>query len=296
MREAFVESHPCAKDAQGWGTRHRKKNKLTNPNQSGGRQQKHEGDVHIHGSIEVHPPDSLLRQHTTERQEDAAEHIAERGEERGRESQKARREWLMFGAIAVYAFLTAIQACLTRDLAKTAQQQLASSERPWLGPDEKAPVITGPITIDAQKNISTNYQMSAMSYGNNGANNLWFWAQLYIAQDITTIYDRERYACSQATPDRLGRVIFPQQERIMSVSRVALAMDVITNARADPPQTKFQAYLLACIGYRDHAGNPYHTGTIYRGVKPGTTDSLAFEIVPNSTIPVEWHDWYSFID
>jgi hypothetical protein len=243
------------------------------------------GSIRVSGQIEVHNPPDSAKEETPEQKKTRTYRFA-----------NFVVSTLTLLAVVIYAGLTAWQACLTRDISRTANAQLVSSNRPWIGPDEKLPVITGPIIIDAKKTILTNYQMSAMSYGNNGANNLWFWAQLYIAQDITTIYDREKYACSQATPDKLGRVIFPHQERIMSISRPAFAMDTIPNTHADPPQKDYEVYLLACIGYRDHAGNPYHTGTIYRGVKPGTVDNLTFEIVPNSSIPVEWHDWYSFID
>ncbi len=76
----------------------------------------------------------------------------------------------------------------------------------------------------------------------------------------------------------------------------APVMDVIQNKNANPPQKEFQAYLLTCIGYRDQFKSPHHTGTIFRGTQPGKSDALMFELTPNQTLPVEWREWYSFLD
>lgn len=179
-------------------------------------------------------------------------------------------------------------------LAITAMKQ---AQRPWIGPDIKAPVITGPITIDGRGFIRTDYQMTAINYGNFGANNINFWAQLYIAQNIATIWKREKYACSAASGDSgQGRVMFPGQERIMTNPWPAIAMDIIPNKNAVPPQKEYQVYLLTCIGYRDQFQTPHHTGTIFRSVRPDTGATLMFELTPNQSIPVEWREWHSFLD
>jgi hypothetical protein len=44
------------------------------------------------------------------------------------------------------------------------------------------------------------------------------------------------------------RIMFPGQERIITNPRPALAMDVIPNKKAVPPQKEYQACLLTCIG------------------------------------------------
>ena len=63
-----------------------------------------------------------------------------------------------------------------------------------------------------------------------------------------------------------------------------------------PPYEEYQAYLLTCIGYRDHFQNLHHTGTIFRAVKPGTIESSMFKLTPNQSVSVEWREWHSFLD
>jgi len=180
---------------------------------------------------------------------------------------------------------------------KIAVDAMRQSQRPWIGPDVKTPVVTGPLIVDQRGMISTNYQMTAINYGSFGANNINFWAQLYVAQDIATIWDRAKYACSVASQNStMGRIMFPGQETLMTNAWPALAMDVIRNAKATPPQKEFQVYLLTCIGYRDQFSIPHHTGTIFRSVRPDTGETIMFELVPNQTIPVQWREWHSFLD
>ena len=76
----------------------------------------------------------------------------------------------------------------------------------------------------------------------------------------------------------------------------AFAMDIIPNKNATPPQKEYEAYLLACIGYRDQFGIPHHTETIYRSVHPDNGEAILFELTPGQSIPVEWRDWYSDLD
>jgi hypothetical protein len=180
---------------------------------------------------------------------------------------------------------------------KIAVEAMRQSQRPWIGPDIKMPVATGPLTIDQRGMIMTNYQMTAINYGNYGANNINFWAQLYIAQDITTIWARAKYACDVSTQNpNLGRIMFPGQERIMSNAWPAMAMDVIRNNKANPPYNEFQAYLLTCIGYRDQFHLPHHTGTIFRYAQANGGESVMFALTPNSSISGQWIEWYSFLD
>jgi hypothetical protein len=173
---------------------------------------------------------------------------------------------------------------------------MKQSQRPWIGPYRQVPLITGPIIIDGM-GIRVDYRMSAVNYGSFGANNVNFWAQLYVAQDISTIQQRAKYACENSTsnPD-MGRVLFPGQDTAMLNAWPALAMDIIPNKNANPPQTQYRAYLLACIGYRDQFGIPHHTGTIYRSVHPANGETIMFELTKGQSIPVEWRDWHSFLD
>lgn len=242
----------------------------------------------VHGAIQVHPAPDLIERYETERKEDAAK-------QKGRDTIS---KWTL-GAVIVYSALTLALVILNAGNNIIARNAMRQSQRPWIGPYRQIPLITGPIIIDGKGKIRVDYRMSAVNYGSFGANNVNFWAQLYIAQDISTIQQRSRYACENSTsnPD-MGRVLFPGQDTAMVNAWPAFAMDIIPNKNANPPQTQYQAYLLACIGYRDQFGIPHHTGTIYRSTPSGGIggDSIIFTLTPNQTIPVEWHDWHSFLD
>ena len=252
-------------------------------NKTEGKNEEH--DVRVHGAVEIHTPLSVTEQHNTEREEDKTQ-----------QNRSYRISKYTLWAVILYSALTAgilIFSAINNGIARDAMRQ---SQRPWIGPYRQIPLITGPIIID-DKGIRTDYRMSAVNYGSYGANNVDFWAQLYVAQDIATIWKRSKYACdnSTANPD-LGRVLFPGQDTAMLNAWPAFAMDVIPNKNADPPQKEYQAYLLACIGYRDQFGIPHHTGTIYRSVNPSNGETIMFELTPNQSIPVEWRDWHSFLD
>jgi hypothetical protein len=245
----------------------------------------HDGDVRIHGAVEIHPSPGLTDQRKAEHAEDKTQ--------RDKDYRISRSTLI---AAIVYAGLTlglVLLSAMNNVIARNAMRQ---SQRPWIGPYKQAPLITGPIILD-DKGIRVEYRMSAVNFGSYGANNVDFWAQLYVAQDISSIWKRSKYACENATsnPD-MGRVLFPGQDTAMLNAWPALAMDVIPNKNADPPQKEYQKYLLACIGYRDQFGIPHHTGTIYRSVHPENGETILFQLSPNQRIPVEWRDWHSFLD
>jgi hypothetical protein len=245
-----------------------------------------ESDVRVHGDIQVHPAPSLIEQHKTDRNEDATQKTKE---------YKVSK-WTL-GAVIVYSALTASLVVLSAINNRISRDAMRQSQRPWIGPYKQIPLITGPIIIIDDKRIQTDYRMSAVNFGSYGANNVDFWAQLYVAQDISTIWKRSKYACESSTsnPD-MGRVLFPGQDTAMVDAWPAFALDIIPNKNANPPQKVYQAYLLACIGYRDQFGIPHHTGTIYRSVHPESGETILFELTPGQRIPVEWRDWHSFLD
>jgi hypothetical protein len=113
-------------------SKHRKKKKLPSEKQPDGKQQKHEGGVHISGTVEVRSLDSFIRQRTTERQEDSAEHATERKQDGGRESHKILREWLTFVAVAGYAFVAAWQGCLMKETVQTTRDNFVKEQRAWI--------------------------------------------------------------------------------------------------------------------------------------------------------------------
>ena len=241
--------------------------------------------MRVHGDIQVYPAPSLVEQHKADRNENATQKTKE----------YKISKWTLV-AVIIYSALTAALVILSAINNGISRDAMRQSQRPWIGPFKQVPLITGPIIID-DKWTHTDYRMSAVNFGSYGANNVNFWAQLYIAQDITTIYARSKYACEVSTqnPD-IGRVMFPGQDSEMLDAWPAVAMDIITNKKANPPQKTYQAYLLTCIGYRDQFGIPHHTGTIYRSVHPGNGETIIFELTPGQSIPVEWRDWHSFLD
>lgn len=263
------------------------KKKPGDANTQTGQHQSQETKTLVHGAIQVHAAPDLIEQHKAERGEDAAQ--------KKRETNISK--WTLY-AVVVYAGLTLILVILSASNNIIARNAMRQSQRPWIGPYKPLPLITGPIVID-NKGIHIDYRMSAVNYGSFGANNVMFWAQLYIAQDITTIWKRSQDACASSTANpQMGRILFPGQDTAMLNAWPAFAMDIIRNNKANPPYDTYQAYLLTCIGYRDQFGIPHHTGTIYRSTPPGGVggDSIMFTLTPNQTIPVEWHDWHSFLD
>jgi hypothetical protein len=262
-----------------------KKNKNGDTHAQAGQHQSSETKTLVHGAIQIHAAPDLIEKHEAERKEDAA----------NQKDEYRISKWTLW-AVVIYSALTLVLVILSACNNIIARNAMRQSQRPWIGPYRQTPLITGPIIVD-NKGIRVDYRMSAVNFGSYGANNVDFWAQLYIAQDITTIWKRSKSACESSTsnPD-IGRVLFPGQDTAMLNAWPAFAMDIIPNKNANPQQKVYQAYLLACIGYRDQFGIPHHTGTIYRSVHPENGETIVFELTPTQSIPVEWRDWHSFLD
>jgi len=105
---------------------------LTNPNQGGGKQSKEEATVYVHGAVEAHPPESLLKQHTAERKEDAATHISERNEDRRAEFRKLLLELGALVAVIVYAGIAFWQGCLMKQSVQVTQENFIKEQRAWI--------------------------------------------------------------------------------------------------------------------------------------------------------------------
>src|SRR5262249_16396992 len=95
----------------------------TNPDQHGADQYKRhvDGNIVIRGEIESRLPPDL------QKKKDSSE-----GESNTRDKNRFTVEILTLFAVIIYAGLTFWQACLTRKIAKTAQDQLISSERAYV--------------------------------------------------------------------------------------------------------------------------------------------------------------------
>ncbi len=114
---------------------------MTNPNKDSGKQQKHDGDIHERGAIEAHPPESLIKQHNAERKEDTTAHIAEREEDRRRETHKLLLEVVTLLAVIVYAGITWWQGSLTRQSVEGTRKQFQIDQRPWIKISTDMPIF-----------------------------------------------------------------------------------------------------------------------------------------------------------
>jgi hypothetical protein len=105
---------------------------LSDPKQKHASHEQNESHVKVHGAIEAHLPEGLLKKHDAERKEDSATHIAERTEDRGRETKKLLLDLLTLIAVTVYAAITFWQAILTRMAIKDSREYFTKGERPYV--------------------------------------------------------------------------------------------------------------------------------------------------------------------
>jgi|GEM_PF-4014237 len=111
------------------------------------------GSIHVRGEIETKIPTDLAKKR------DAAE---EKKETRDRHRFWVEVAGLIF--IIVYAGLTAWQADTTQKIAHLTEQQMITSQRPWVGTDLKEPVI---LIADDGKKIE--WHVNFKNYGNSPA-------------------------------------------------------------------------------------------------------------------------------
>jgi len=118
---------------------------LANPDQKRTPQDANDPSVRVHGAIEAHLPQDLLKKHDTERKEDAAEHVTERKEDRRSETYKLLLELGTFLAVVIYAFIALWQGVLTRDIIKNTQENFIRDQRPYVWPAviEEVPMKVG---------------------------------------------------------------------------------------------------------------------------------------------------------
>jgi hypothetical protein len=155
---------------------------------------------------------------------------------RGTPRWKTLLEVIAVGTVIWYT----IEAHRANEIATNAMQQ---NQRPWVGPIVEAPIVTDPVVIDQNGFMTTNYRMSAQNFGNYGANNVQFWAELYVAQDITSIWEKEHVACSNTIGNsQSGRILFPGKTTVMLNSFPAMVMNKIKNPNANPPTNEFQVF------------------------------------------------------
>jgi hypothetical protein len=113
-------------------SKHRKKTPLTDPNQNRTTDSKNDASVRVHGAIEAHPPESLIKQHNTERKEDNTAHVAERNEDRLRDTYKLLLEGATFLAVVFYAGIAWWQGCLMKQTVQITRDNFIVDQRAWI--------------------------------------------------------------------------------------------------------------------------------------------------------------------
>ena len=177
--------------------------------------------------------------------------------------------------------------CEARKANRIANQALIASQRPWVGLDDENPLETTPLTIAADGTASLRYTVNAKNFGNYGANSVFAFAHLIVTQDLSDMPQLERQFCLEDISPRIGFVLFPSaRTRATTMFPDSVpASRRITHAGSG---SQFQAYLVGCVSYADQFGTPHHTVTEFRLGHAGTTSSVIFDAIPNSTVVGDW--------
>jgi hypothetical protein len=131
------------------------------------------------------------------------------------------------------------------------QTQTRLSVRPFVGLDEGLEAIeTTPLQIDKDGNASLAYKIRAKNYSGSPATNVWPFANLVVADDLSTVYEQQGFACGDAVigkPD-IGFVLFQGKDRVYN------AWPGSTKINQKHENSLFGVWLAGCIGYRDQFG------------------------------------------
>jgi hypothetical protein len=117
---------------------------MSHKNKHGDNPPQHQDPAHkLQGAVEISFPRGLLTKHDTERQEDAAKHTTERGQDVTRDRKQLNLARWTLVSLVIYATFAGWQALLTRDLARggdaalvASKQQFAKDQRPYVWPAE----------------------------------------------------------------------------------------------------------------------------------------------------------------
>lgn len=231
-----------------------KHNSPADPSQKSGESDrcKYSDNPHVTGEIEFRIPQSLENKHDTERREDAT-----------LENKKLLVERLMLIAVVVYSAFTFWLAITTRDAAKsaeksakTAQQQLELSERPWVKFKPRILTMAFNSKFFRVESAVVTIEDTFENVGPTVALNVAAWEDVFPldATFYRTAMARQKELCDMARhPDPkgvTGYFLFPK-DPFVNHSIVGPPMNLVTQAKIKTPQgDKVGFVLVGCVSYR----------------------------------------------
>lgn len=186
-------------------------------------------------------------------------------------------DWLVVGLTLAVAVAAVWSAWVFQGQLHEAQKSTRLSVRPWVGLDEGGAIETTPLQIDESGNVSLTYTIRAKNYSSSPATNVWAAANLVIADDLTTVYEQQGFACSDAMigkPD-IGLVLFQGKERVFN-SMPAFTKITLKHGSG----FQIGIWMAGCIGYRDQFGYLCRTKFIW-----GFRDETGRQISLQAPIP-----------
>ena len=237
----------------------------TNPNQQhpdpnhpeGDNHERHiSGSINVRGEIETKRPPDLVKEHATERKEDAAH-----------EKKKFVVECITLAVVAIYAGLTAWQGCSTKTAADAAQsaaitadatlksskEQFRTDERPylWAGPkaafsDTKGQgVIFIPVGNDK---VSVNIAVDVVNSGKSPAIEV-IATPSHLKIGPSEVAAKEAKDWRPDYPDFAGAILNSSTNVSLTVGTET---QVITKEQGTLwKQGKWQIYVVGAVKYRD---------------------------------------------
>ena len=240
-----------------------------------------DGSINVRGEVEVKLPPGFPEKCSTKSTKD------------NRDRKRFVVEILTLIVLAIYAALTAWQACLTRDIAKIAQKQLALARRPVVGlADSLDAFSASDIRFNPNGDAFADYVISAKNYSNNPAQNIGSFAVLLVTDEINTIHEFQKTTCGEHVVGNrdMGMILFPGKLKAFSTSQSLFQRTKMISKVGDG---SFQAWFVGCVGYRDGAGEFYYTGFVYRLTQPGLYPR-AVRIPPSMRDPVHG-EWTAYV-
>jgi hypothetical protein len=236
----------------------------------------------VRGVIEAKLPPDL------ENKRDAAEKKKE-----SREKKRFVVEILTLISVIIYAGLTALMYCSTKQsadaatsAAKTAASQLELAERPWVTADFE---IAGPLVFD-QSGAHIAVSIKLRNVGTTPAIHVVPQIGLFPIQTIENIPNlQKRLGCGTGFPPTVGigvgTTIFPNHPTLPDIENVLVSPDQIQQGlikHARPGTRLLDLHLIGCIVYQSSfdVASRYETGFSFAVAAPDKEH-------PGTRLPVE---------
>jgi hypothetical protein len=257
-------------------SKRRKKKPLPNPKQNGGHDDKcySSGNTHVRGEVEVSFPPSLVQKHDTEQQENNS-----------RENVKRIVSILTLMGVFAAAGFAGWQGCKTRDIAKTARDQLVRSVRPWVGLDDTKPGfgldIKPLVRFNPDGKAFALYTIYIRLFGTSPAQDVYPIVHLVVTQNYTDVIAQQKIACSEYDQSPHGQILFLGSNPIIGQQSPTIPP---VSAKFLPGREKesLSAWVVACIGFRDQFFNIWHTTYMYGFDDPTTHNAMELLFKPDT--------------